>query len=542
MRTDKHLPDGYVRTAWKSEIYPLSIGRKGKVAKLADVVRAVHLMFKARRIAWNTCIAACRKSDEKDRQKYLTTGEKTGQLCYNTSELYRIAVRDNPRFPNTFTAWALDFLYSRPRPQTSKLHAPVPGAFVFVNGVRGWWSIANTIKRGEPNRKCCTDISINSIPNAYNKWFDLRRSMKTNPTLKKRAVKWARAKKGRQSWQYGRPRFHRRANCNSTYLHNQAFKVEDNRLFIGGVPGSFKIAHPFPWPPDKKPTIAGGSLTEKAGRFFASFSLMVPREWVQIEKSSPDQHQVIGLDLGISKAAVSADVLSGETTHHSLPRYWESKRMRLLQKRLRKWSHALQRRKDRAEIENRSPWQSNGYKEAVLELQKINLEIANLRRDAQHKLTRSLVEKADCLVVEDLDVAAMTKGSEKHTSGAKEIRKRILDTGFGEIRRQLTYKSARSSTRLLIANQWYPSTQTCSSCGRRRQDEEKLSLSDRTFKCPECGHVQDRDENAAFNLGNLGKRHFSNLIPGDTLETNPSGNQLIMKKASDTPIDDSPEH
>ena len=61
----------------------------------------------------------------------------------------------------------------------------------------------------------------------------------------------------------------------------------------------------------------------------------------------------------------------------------------------------------------------------------------------------------------------------------------------------------RSSTRLvrgndvIVIDRWYPSTKTCSACGRLLA---KLSLSTRTWQCPSCGTRHDRDVNAAKNI------------------------------------------
>jgi len=42
----------------------------------------------------------------------------------------------------------------------------------------------------------------------------------------------------------------------------------------------------------------------------------------------------------------------------------------------------------------------------------------------------------------------------------------------------------------------------CSNC----REVVKKSLSQRTHRCPHCGHVQDRDWNAAINILELGLR------------------------------------
>jgi putative transposase len=78
--------------------------------------------------------------------------------------------------------------------------------------------------------------------------------------------------------------------------------------------------------------------------------------------------------------------------------------------------------------------------------------------------------------------------------------RRIADAGFGEIRRQLTYKGRRDGAPTVVASRSYPSSKTCSDCGTVKA---KLPLHVRVFECDACGLVMDRDENAARNLAAL---------------------------------------
>jgi len=62
---------------------------------------------------------------------------------------------------------------------------------------------------------------------------------------------------------------------------------------------------------------------------------------------------------------------------------------------------------------------------------------------------------------------------------------------------------------LVQAGRSYPSSKTCSGCGRRKPS---LTLAERTYACEHCGLRIDRDRNAAINLARLGDtRH-----PGGT--------------------------
>ena len=50
------------------------------------------------------------------------------------------------------------------------------------------------------------------------------------------------------------------------------------------------------------------------------------------------------------------------------------------------------------------------------------------------------------------------------------------------------------------ADRWYPSSKRCSRCGHLKAD---LKLSDRVYRCSQCGLEVDRDYNAALNLKQL---------------------------------------
>ena len=92
------------------------------------------------------------------------------------------------------------------------------------------------------------------------------------------------------------------------------------------------------------------------------------------------------------------------------------------------------------------------------------------------------------VVIEDLVVSNMMKN--KHLSDA--IRKQ----GFYEFRRQLEYKCNFRGIKLVVADRFYPSSKSCSQCGKIKKD---LKLKDRVYKCS-CGLNIDRDLNASINL------------------------------------------
>ena len=99
------------------------------------------------------------------------------------------------------------------------------------------------------------------------------------------------------------------------------------------------------------------------------------------------------------------------------------------------------------------------------------------------------------MVIEDLNVSGMLKNH--HLAQA------IGDVGFGEFRRQLTYKAAWYGCRVVVASRWEPSSQDCSGCG---WVDEDLTLADRAFRCEHCGLVIDRDLNAANQSSTTGRQ------------------------------------
>jgi putative transposase len=76
----------------------------------------------------------------------------------------------------------------------------------------------------------------------------------------------------------------------------------------------------------------------------------------------------------------------------------------------------------------------------------------------------------------------------------------LADSGMSELRRLLAYKTRWYGSQLVVADRFYPSSKTCSTCGWVKA---KLTLGERTFSCGACGLVVDRDLNAARNLAIL---------------------------------------
>jgi putative transposase len=111
------------------------------------------------------------------------------------------------------------------------------------------------------------------------------------------------------------------------------------------------------------------------------------------------------------------------------------------------------------------------------------------RADFLHRTSARLVRDHDVIVIENLAVKNMIRN--------RSLAAAISDCGWGEFRRQITYKAAAAGRHLVVINRWYPSSKTCSACGHLLAS---LSLSTRHWTCPDCRTLHDRDANAAKNI------------------------------------------
>lgn len=74
--------------------------------------------------------------------------------------------------------------------------------------------------------------------------------------------------------------------------------------------------------------------------------------------------------------------------------------------------------------------------------------------------------------------------------------KKVSDLSHSSFINKLTYIASKYGVIVHKIDKWYPSSKTCE-CGCINKG---LSLRDRTWVCPACGSVNDRDVLAARNI------------------------------------------
>jgi putative transposase len=215
--------------------------------------------------------------------------------------------------------------------------------------------------------------------------------------------------------------------------------------------------------------ILSATVSCTAQRWFVSFTCEVQRD---VPKARLRPGSAIGVDLGVKT------LLTGVDDHGSVITLEGPKALRASLRKLRRASRAHSRK---------AKGSANRRKHAV-GLARIHARVASVRADALHKATTALARQYQTVVIEDLNVAGMTRN--------RRLARAIADQGFGRARRMLSYKTTWNGGALVISDRWFPSSKTCSGCGAVKA---KLPLSERTYRCG-CGLVLDRDVNAARNL------------------------------------------
>jgi putative transposase len=161
----------------------------------------------------------------------------------------------------------------------------------------------------------------------------------------------------------------------------------------------------------------------------------------------------------------------------------------------------LNRQRRLSKLLSRKQKGSHNRRDAAAKLARHHHHVANVRRHFLHQVTNELVKTHDRIVIENLNVAGMLRNH--------HLARAISDAGWAEFARILKYKQVWRGGELIEADRWYPSTRLCPVCGVINAE---MTLADRVFMCA-CGHVADRDLNAAVNLARWGQTHHREASP-----------------------------
>ena len=187
----------------------------------------------------------------------------------------------------------------------------------------------------------------------------------------------------------------------------------------------------------------------------------------------------VGLDVGLSHFYTDS---FGEKVDN--PRFLrkDERKIKRLQRRL---SKTLKGSKNRAKARNK--------------LGRAHLKVSRRRNDWVCKLAQRVIRSNDLVAIENLKVRNLVKN---HC-----LAKSIYDAAWIRFREWLEYFGVVYGVPVIAVNPSYTS-QNCSNCGSR----VVKTLSTRTHKCPHCGYIADRDENAALNILKSALKEWANTV------------------------------
>ncbi len=241
---------------------------------------------------------------------------------------------------------------------------------------------------------------------------------------------WSESKKGRRKGRrVGFPRFRKKGHGQeSVCFTTGAIRVDDKSHVVLPRIGRVRTHEPTTALLEKieagKARILRATVSREGGRWFVSFTCEVERE----AKAPRFPDAVVGVDAWLRHLAVLS---TGERVEDPRP-------LKAALRKLARLNRELARRKS----------QSRNRARTRLRLARAHARVANIRRDALHKLTTQLARTCGTVVVERLNVAGMLRN--------RRLARAVADASLAEIRRQLAYKTAWYWSRLVEADRFWP--------------------------------------------------------------------------------------
>jgi len=279
-------------------------------------------------------------------------------------------------------------------------------------------------------------------------------------TTKKYKQAWSNWKQNKKH--FGIPKFKSKKLAKltyTTYCTNNNIRTEEKKVKAPKL-GWIKMAEELRFKGQVKQATFSKN---KSGKYFVS--LLMETENFQLTENDKQ----LGLDLGLTYFVIDSN---GNKIDN--PRF-----LRKSEVKLAKAQRSLSRRTKG----------SSRYEKQRLKVARLHEKIANQRADFLHQLTHKLTYENQVLVVESLAVQNLLKNG--------KLAKSISDVSWYEFVRQLEYKCEWRGRTLVKIDQWFPSSQICSSC---QQKDSKKKLEIRQWECSNCRTHHDRDINAAKNI------------------------------------------
>lgn len=273
------------------------------------------------------------------------------------------------------------------------------------------------------------------------------------------------------------PQFKSKRNSKSIYpIRSDSMCFKNGKVHIEKL-GKVAYKTDYELPTGKKNICKNANVSYCGGKYYIGFALECDNQTVELTD------KLMGIDLGIKELAT---VSFGEDkiVYHNINK---SKKMRAIEEKI-VYHQKIASRKRR---ENKGKEKSKNLIKEEMIIKKLSERKANIRKNYYHQITHELVSMRPARVVME------TLQFEDMLGFSKEHNKNVAEQSFYEFERLMKYKCEKNGIPFILADKYFKSSKTCSSCGYVKED---LTLSDRVFICPCCGLKIDRDYNAAINL------------------------------------------
>ncbi len=193
--------------------------------------------------------------------------------------------------------------------------------------------------------------------------------------------------------------------------------------------------------------------------------------------------EVVGLDLGIEKTITTSSGVVYSNIN-------KTRKVLILQRRKKRLQRKIARKYE-LNKEGKRFIKTKNIKRLEKQVRLIDRKLSNIRENYNQSIVNDIISKyPKRIMIEDLNVKGMMKN--------RHLARAIQEQQFYRIRQLLTEKALNTiNIQIGVVNRFYPSSKLCHTCDFKNK---YLKVSDRIFRCPNCGSVIDRDYNAALNL------------------------------------------
>lgn len=292
-----------------------------------------------------------------------------------------------------------------------------------------------------------------------------------------------------------KPYFKSKKKCKKSFnARHDTFSIKGNAIKMEGIKSYISLG--FDCGININKVINPVITKDNFGDYYVSFSIEKECKSLNIPKSDG-----IGIDLGVKNTFTLS---TGEM--YTQPNEKLNKLEHRRRKLQRHVARDIKRRKDEADRTKTKYEDIPKSKRSIkreLRLAKLYKKQHNIKDTFYHTITKQIVminpEYVCMETFSAMEIQERQLGASKY----------LTNTSFYDIICKMKNKCNTYNIPFIQAPANYPSTQICNNCGSRKKMHGY-----RTYKCPVCGMVEDRDINAAMNLRNYGyyEIHSNSLL------------------------------